>query len=145
LAVARRLLRRTSYSLGALAEAYGIPRPTHRAPDDVRALRSVFDAMLPALEARGVTTVEALLRYARGLQPNEPDPEPPALISLALSERRRLRLRYAGTRSPAPTEREVDPLEVTVERGALCLRAFCYLRNDVRTFVITRIVSVELV
>jgi DNA polymerase III subunit epsilon len=145
LAVARNLLRRSSYSLGSLARSYGLAAPTHRAMSDVRALRQVFAFLLEDLARLGVSTPRALLRYQRGLLPSDPEPRPPEIIALALSEQRRLRMRYNGSSAPAPTDREIDPIELVVERGTLCLRAFCYLRNDVRTFVIDRILAVELV
>lgn len=146
LAVSRRLLpRRPSHSLAALAQSLGIERPTHRALDDVRVLRGVFAAMTDMLGERGVTTVGALLRYQRGLLPDDPEPELPESIAVALQERRRLRLVYAGVSGSGITEREIDPIALTSERGVPCLQAFCYLRNDVRTFVITRIVRIDLV
>lgn len=145
LALARRLLRRSSYSLGALAVSFGLPKPTHRAMDDVRALQAVFEHLREGMRQLGVVTLGDALRYQRGLLPDQPDPEPPPLIAVAVREQRRLRLRYAGTSGPLPTDREVQPIELTIERGALCLRAFCYLRNDVRTFVIDRILSAELI
>jgi len=144
LAVARKLLRRSSYSLGNLARAYGVPAPTHRAMSDVRALRLVFGFLLDELRALGITTLADLLRYQRGLLPHEPEPQAPELISVAIRERRRLRLRYHGASSVTPSDREVEPIELVIERGALSLRAFCFLRNDLRTFLIARIESLEL-
>lgn len=145
LALARRLIpHRRSYSLAALATALGGTPPAHRAMADVLALRLVFDDLVPRLEALGITTLGDTLRFARGFGPADPDPIAPPLIAAALREGRLLRIVYVSVRSPQPVERVVRPLAVIRERGALYLRAYCFLRDDLRAFLIDKIQSIEI-
>jgi len=144
LALARRLLvRRRSYSLAALAADLAVPQPTHRAMADVFALRAVFEDLMGRLGPLAVATLEQLLRYTRGFAPGESEPLLPPLIADALLHGQLLRIVYASRSSPEPTERVIRPWELTNERGVLYLRAYCYLRNDLRTFAITKILHME--
>ncbi len=144
LVLARRLIRQPSYSLAALACTFHLPMPQHRAMSDVMALRALFEYLVPYLAAQGITTLEETLRFQRGLLPNQPDPVPPPLIDQALREGRRLRIVYRSRTTQGPTERLIQPLEVTQEPKGLFLRAYCYLRNDLRSFIVNRIESMEL-
>jgi DNA polymerase-3 subunit epsilon len=145
LALARRLLpARHSYSLAALAAALGVRPPLHRAMADVLVLRAVFDDLAARLAAQGITTLGETLRYARGFRPGEPEPALPAPITAALREGHPLRIVYASLSSREPIERIIRPLEVINERGVLYVRAYCYLRNDLRAFAIPKIVQLEL-
>jgi DNA polymerase-3 subunit epsilon len=146
LAVARRLFpKRHSHSLAALATALGSPPPSHRAMDDVLALRVVFDDMLTHLAALGITGLHDLLRYARGLRPGDPEPITPDIIVQALRDGKLLKIVYASRSTPDPTERLIRPLEITSENGLLFLRAYCYLREDLRAFVIAKMSVIEIV
>ncbi len=145
LVLARRLIHQPSYSLAALARELDLPTPQHRAMSDVVTLRALFEYLTPHLAAHGITTLEDTLRFQRGLLPDQPDPVPPPLIDQALRERRRLRIVYSSRTTQGPTERLVQPLELTQEPKGLFLRAYCYLRNDLRSFIISRIESMELV
>jgi DNA polymerase-3 subunit epsilon len=145
LAIARRLfLKRQSHSLAALAAALGSPPPSHRAMDDVLALRVVFDDLSAQLAALGITALGDVLRYARGFNPGDPDPAVPAPIADALREGRLLRVVYTSRSLPQPTERRIRPIEITSQRGVLHLRAYCYLREDLRSFVIDKITRIEI-
>lgn len=144
LSLARRILpRRRSYSLASLATDLGVQPPTHRALADVLALRAVFEDLAARLEALGITSVDETLRFARGFAPGDPDPAPPPLIADALRDGLLLRIVYNSRSSPAPTERVVRPWELMSEHGALYLRAYCHLRNDLRTFALARILHIE--
>jgi DNA polymerase-3 subunit epsilon len=144
LAIARRLFpRRQSHSLAALASALGSPPPSHRAMDDVLALRVVFDDMAKHLAALGITTLGDLLRYTRGLRPGEPEPIAPPVIVEALRDGKLLKIVYTSRNIPAPTERLIRPIEITSENGVLFLRAYCYLREDLRAFVIAKMSTIE--
>lgn len=144
LTLARRLLRRRSYSLAALCAELGLPAPTHRAMADVEATRALFMALLLLMEAAGVRTLGDALRLERGLQPGVAEPEPPAMIAQALAEGRALRIVYRSRSSPEPTLRTVRPIYVSVESSGLYLRAFCELRQDVRAFAVAKIELMEL-
>jgi DNA polymerase-3 subunit epsilon len=144
LAIARRLFpRRPSHSLAALATALGSPPPSHRAMDDVLALRVVFDDLAAQLAALGITTLGDVLRFARGLRPGDPEPAAPDAIAAALREGRLLRIVYASRSMPEPTERLIRPIEIANENGVLFLRAYCYLREDLRAFVIEKITQID--
>ena len=70
---------------------------------------------------------------------------PEVLLALrrALWQGRRVRLEYP-TRG-RPHMREVDPLVLVAREHVWYLAGFCHWRNDVRTFVVSRITAVELV
>jgi DNA polymerase III subunit epsilon len=145
LAIARRLFsKRQSHSLAALATALGSPPPSHRAMDDVLALRVVFADMVTHLAMLGITKLGDLLRYARGLRPGDPEPIAPAVIAEALRDGKLLKIVYASRSLPEPTERLIRPIEITSENGVLFLRAYCYLREDLRAFVIAKMNMIEI-
>jgi DNA polymerase-3 subunit epsilon len=145
LVLARRLLRRHSYSLQALSRDLGLSPPNHRAMSDVWALYGLFRYLAEQLAALGITALGDVLRYQRGLFPEQPDPVQPPLITQALRERRQLRIIYRSRSSPEPTERYIYPLELTQERSGVFLRAFCFLRDDWRSFALDKIEVMELV
>ncbi|MEO7912195.1 MAG: exonuclease domain-containing protein [Roseiflexaceae bacterium] len=145
LAIARRLFpKRPSHSLAALATALGSPPPSHRAMDDVLALRVVFDDMIVHLAALGITKLGDLLRYTRGLRPDDPEPIAPAVVAEALRDGKLLKIVYTSRNMPTPTERLIRPIEITSENGVLFLRAYCYLREDLRAFVIAKMSVIEI-
>jgi DNA polymerase-3 subunit epsilon len=145
LAVARRLFpKRQSHSLAALTAALGSTPPSHRAMDDVLALRVVFDDMATHLAALGITKLGDLLRYARGLRPTDPEPIAPAAIADALRDGKLLKIIYTSRSLPEPTERLIRPIEITSENGVLFLRAYCYLREGLRAFVIDKMSVIEI-
>jgi DNA polymerase-3 subunit epsilon len=144
LALARRLLRRPSYSLAALAAELGLPAPTHRAMADVETTRALFWRLAELMAEAGVSTLGDALRLERGLRPGLAEPEPPALIARALAEGLSLRIIYRSRSSPEPTARTVRPIYVSVESSGLYLKAFCELRQDVRAFAVAKIEQMEL-
>jgi DNA polymerase III subunit epsilon len=145
LAIARRLFpKRQSHSLAALATALGSPPPSHRAMDDVLALRVVFADMVMHLARLGITSLGDLLRFARGLRPGDPEPTVPETIAQALRDGKLLKIVYASRNLPDPTERLIRPIEITSENGVLFLRAYCYLREDLRAFVIAKMSTIEI-
>lgn len=144
LPLARRLLRRPSYSLGALAAELGLAPPAHRAMADVLALRGLFHHLRELMAGLGVLTLGDALRLERGVLPGAPEPEAPGLIARALAEGRALRIVYRSRSSPDPTARTVRPIYLSHERGGVYLRAFCELRQDVRAFAVAKIELAEL-
>lgn len=144
LVLARRLLRCRSYSLTALCAELDLARPSHRAMADVLATRELFHYLRGLMAAQGVLTLADALRLERGLLPGDQEPEVPPLIALALAAGQTLRIVYRSRSSPEPTTRLVRPLYLSQERSGVCLRAFCELRQDVRTFAIAKIDHAEL-
>ncbi|GIV90168.1 MAG: DNA polymerase III subunit epsilon [Chloroflexus sp.] len=140
LELARRLgIRRGSLSLGALATSFGLPTPTHRAMDDVLTLHVLFDRLVAKLADYGVTTLYDALRFTRGLLPGQPEPEAPPPLAAALASGTTLRIIYTSHSNPQPIERRIRPIELVVEPNGLSVRAFCYLRNDIRNFLLAKI------
>lgn len=144
LLLARRLLPdRRSHSLAALVAALGGRPPTHRAMADVLALRMVFDDLVWRLAQLRIVSLGETIRFARGFHPGQPEPTLPPLIADALRQRTLLRIVYDSLNGPSPTERVIRPLELMSERTGLYLRAYCYLRDDVRSFALKKILKVE--
>jgi DNA polymerase III subunit epsilon len=144
LSLARRLLRRPSYSLVALAEHLRLSLPTHRALDDVLALRGVFYYLAELLAERGITSLYDVLRFDRGLLPGEPELPLPLIVAQAMHEKRRLRIVYSSRSTPEPTTRLVTPLSLSREGNYIYLRAYCFLRHDLRAFALDKIEAMEL-
>jgi proteasome accessory factor B len=61
----------------------------------------------------------------------------------ALLARKRVRLLYKGIGRGEETEREVDPWALCLRRGVWVLVGWCHLREAERTFLVDRIVAVE--
>ena len=145
LTLARRLFpKRPSHSLNALALALGATPPSHRAMDDVLALRVVFADLAARLASLGITTVGDLLHYGRGFNIGEAEPASPPPIADALRTGRLLRVVYRSRALPEPTVRVIRPIEVIKQREALFLRAYCYLRHDLRMFLIDKLIEIEM-
>ena len=62
---------------------------------------------------------------------------------LALSRRRRLRLRYVVPSRDEVTDRDVDPMRVTNMAGRWYLEAWCHRAEEVRLFRVDRVVGIE--
>lgn len=145
LTLARRVYpKRQSHSLHALALALDASPPSHRAMDDVRALRAVFDDLVAHVADQGITTVGELLHYGRGFNLGEAEPASPAPIADALRTGRLLRVVYSSRALPEPTARVIRPIEIIKQREALFLRAYCYLRQDLRMFLIDKLTEIEM-
>ncbi len=144
LTLARRLMRQRSYSLATLATQFNLPAPSHRAMDDVRTLAALFSQLCSQMAELGIQTVADALRFERGLLPGAPEPEAPPLVAQALAEQRLLHIIYTSRSEGGPVARTVRPLYLSVETAGLYLRAFCYLRNDIRTFALAKIVQMDL-
>jgi DNA polymerase-3 subunit epsilon len=145
LVLSRRLLQRSSHSLPALASDLHLDPPSHRAMQDVLTLRGVFTYLYDRLRSQEITRLGDVLRLQRGLSPGQPEPVPPPLIAEALQRQVCLRIVYRTRGSPKAEERIVRPYDVVQERRGLHLRAYCYLRNERRTFIIDKIEAMELI
>jgi DNA polymerase-3 subunit epsilon len=139
------LPRRSSYSLQALAHDLHLPPPGHRAMQDVLALHGLFGHLRTHLATLEISTLEELLRCERGLMPNQPDPVPPPLVQQALEAGQCLRIVYRSRSTPEATERVVAPLVLAQEGNRVFLRAYCFLRQDERSFALDKIEAMELV
>jgi DNA polymerase III subunit epsilon len=146
LALARRNVTSSRYSLGALCEMYGIAQDhAHRAMGDVHATRALFERLSHLLRARGIQRVGDFLGAQGGVLRQEERPvKAPPLITEALARKQRLRIRYQDAYGSV-TERLVLPLQVSMRFGQLYLVAHCFMRNSSRTFAVDRIQEMALV
>lgn len=145
LTLARLLMpTRPSHSLHALALSLGLHRPDHRAMSDVLALQDLYTHLAPLMHAIGLTTLDEVLRYQRGLLPGDPELVAPPLIHQAIQEQRLLRFTYTSLSTPMRHERIVRPIDLARLRGKIYLRAFCFLRKDQRSFALDKIQSMEI-
>jgi DNA polymerase-3 subunit epsilon len=110
----------------------------------VLALRVVFADIVTHLSRLGITRLDDLLRFARGLHPGDPEPIVPDIIAQALRDGKLLKIVYTSRNLPDPTERLIRPIEITSQNGVPFLRAYCYLREDLRAFVITKMSMIEI-
>ena len=65
-----------------------------------------------------------------------------SMLSLAVQQRQRLLLRYRSWQGEE-TEREFDPYGIVVNEGYWYTSGYCHLRQDLRTFRVDRITSLE--
>jgi proteasome accessory factor C len=70
-------------------------------------------------------------------------PGVPAALNTALTEGRRVHLRYYVPGRDEATERDVDPIKLLVVDGRTYLRCWCRLAEGVRTFRLDRMLDVE--
>jgi proteasome accessory factor B len=74
---------------------------------------------------------------------------PPAVVrwleelSRAVAHKKRVHLRYRGAERREDTERDVDPYGLFQKGGAWFLAGHCHLREDIRTFHLSRVVSLS--
>ena len=95
---------------------------------------------------------EKLLKQARALQeaitfnvvpsPFKLQNEFVVILSSAVQQRQRLRLRYLSWRGDE-SERAYDPYGILFNEGYWYTSGYCHLRQDLRTFRLDRIVSIE--
>lgn len=145
LSLLRRYFRFRSNALSKVADALGIEKETsHRALADVLTTRAVFQYIISELKPQ---TLRELLHMQGGPVPwgdaeaREEIPLPPALEE-ALRSRRKLFLCYVdefGSRS----ERWVSPVDVSMKKEYIYLRAFCHLRDAERSFRLDRVVEMR--
>jgi len=121
----------------ALFLAEGVLRQYHGtryAADLARACRKI---------AAGVSADLASSHSFRISAPRPTDPVVHQALEKAIRDRRRLAILYYSASRDEETRREVDPMHLVNVDGQFYLVAFCHLRQCVRTFVPTRIRSIE--
>lgn len=149
LTLARRILDLSHYSLDQVCQALGIPFSVrHRALPDALVTHQVFVNLVNRLRAQGVETAADLiraqggpLRFQNGTIPSN-SPGVPAQIHEAIENNWLLQISYKDAQGQE-TERIIRPLGVIERYGRLYLVAYCFLRNDQRTFSIARITSLR--
>jgi DNA polymerase-3 subunit epsilon len=147
LALVRRLYRFASNSLPAVAAVMEIETGTaHRAMGDVDTTRQVLGRILRDIEDRwGAATLGELIAFQGGPIPY-PHPRAvplPPTIAEALDCGGRVRMRYVNA-AGQETSRVIRPLIVHEDRGYQYLVAFCYLKEEQRTFRLDRVIEMTL-
>lgn len=94
----------------------------------------------------GGSSPRELVRHVRVVNGRVPFKEPQTFetIGCALSERRRVRIRYYSWRTDESTEREISPLRLVHYRNRWYVDAFCHLTGQLKTFQIENIESAEI-
>lgn len=162
-ALARACYHFSSNSLGALGRTLGVcaAPPAHRALADVTTTWGVLDwfladlrrqgrrldtlADLLALQGRGGAAARGPRRTGSAARPATGRGEStPTLVARAIAAGYTLQTRYVSADGTL-SERRIAPRRVTLELGTLCVVAYCYLRQEERTFRLDRmeILAVE--
>lgn len=102
-------------------------------PDQVAIVDGVLATLESAALDQSVPAVDVHVEPA--------DPAVHSAVSGAVSQRRRVHLRYAGAARDDLTERDVDPIRLRTERGHLYLEGWCHRAQDMRFFRLDRIVE----
>ena len=98
-----------------------------------------IERVLPATLRARVQAVGDTIVF--DLPPSDAPPWGEALagLSAAVSERRRVRLRYQSPAAETETEREVDPYGLVYRTGRWYMVGHCHLRRDLRVFRLDRV------
>ena len=116
----------------ALAPAFAFAEQTPPAQTDSQPVYAAEEAAV----ASSAVAVE--------VDPPNRSPDTLAIIDRALRERRRLHLTYYVPARDETTERDVDPMRVSVVAGRSYLEGWCRSAEAVRLFRLDRITSVRL-
>jgi DNA polymerase-3 subunit epsilon len=126
---------RSSYSLQNLARDLHFEKGTHRALTDAHACRELFlrcrqtigeDASPSALASASGAPLDFICHAPRHA-------ELAFRLAEAMRSRVDVRIVYRSAAGET-TERDVRPLAFVIVGGSICLRAFCRLRREERTF-----------
>lgn len=106
--------------------------------------REAVDSALAKLEDAAEEAAVASSAVAVEIDPPNRSPDTLAIVDRALRERRRLHLTYYVPARDETTERDVDPMRVSVVAGRSYLEGWCRSAEAVRLFRLDRITSVQL-
>jgi proteasome accessory factor B len=140
-------------------EGYYLP-PLTFSPEELAVLYTAGAAALESGAFPGRNELAHALRKVAFLNPDAPEPVPVRLdvnriegagaldahleaLWTALNARKRVKLRYRSPTQPEPTEREVEPYGLVLHGGTWTLVANCRMRGGVRSFLVHRILSLE--
>ncbi len=111
------------------------------------AVRSAFERIGSVLSKDSLALIDRMRDTigvrAFGAKLQAPAADHLASLQRALTERRRLRLRYYSMSRDDETDRQVDPYHLTLHGGGFYLVAHCHLRDEVRLFAVERIRELE--
>jgi predicted DNA-binding transcriptional regulator YafY len=111
------------------------------------AVNSAFDRITSVLSRDALKLLDQMRETigirAFGAKLQLPAAEHLPTIQRALTDRRRLRIRYYSMNRDDETVREIDPYHLTYYNGGLYLVAYCHLRGAPRIFAVERIRQIE--
>jgi DNA polymerase III epsilon subunit-like protein len=147
LLLARRYYHFPNNSLGNICTFLNFSvKDEHRAMGDVVLTRMVFEKFLTDFKEKGLVTLEELLFLQGGsisIPGNEEISLPP-LLEEALKRKGKVKIKYCSANSKE-SFRVIEPLEIASLGDYLYLLAFCYLRQEKRTFRLDRVISLQMV
>lgn len=105
--------------------------------------RAAVDSALAKLEGAAGDAAVASAAVTVEVDPPSASPLTTAAVEQALRERRRLRLSYYVPARDETTDRDVDPMRVSVVAGRSYLEGWCRRAEAVRLFRLDRITAIE--
>ncbi len=138
---------RHSYSLSSLRREHCLEgREIHRALADALTCRDLFLVCVRRLAAQGVCRVEDILERSGPplsfVSRRPPEAERICLLSRALGKGEPVEITYMSGRGER-TVRRITPLSFLLVGGVPALEAFCHLREERRTFLISSMERIE--
>jgi proteasome accessory factor C len=142
-----------------LSNADAIGRPLRLSPDEALPLivglrmladlpglydRAAVDSALAKLESAAGSAAASSAAVSVEVEPAGSDPVVLETVEQALREGRRLHLSYYVPARDETTERDVDPMRLSVVDGWSYLQGWCRLADAVRLFRLDRITSIRL-
>src|SRR5688572_25192267 len=142
--IARRRFGRGGNALQILSRRLGMEPPVaHRALADALTTAGVFERLMEPVGGWNVCLCDAIREQGgpMGLLPVSPRENLlPLELEEALEQRCAVMMEYLDARQQR-TQRKIEPLQIRRFNGELTLVAHCHLRNDRRTFKLSRIVQ----
>ena len=136
----RRPMRLTSSELGALELGLAMLR-AERPPDERKAVNGALERLRKAMVAIPSDAIAAGKREAS--LPSSGNPSTLAAVQDAMTARRTIRIRYRGGSKAEASERTVHPYALVVASGSWYALAQCESSNQVKSFRLDRIESIE--
>jgi len=145
LALARRNFDFPRNTLESVAAHLGVAHEkAHRAMADVIITKGVFERIIERFGGWQGLKLGKLLQLQGGViaAPAEIDIALPAEIEDAIRNQKELQIRYQSSYGRM-TVRTIRPLEIITGVDSVMMVAFCYLRNEKRTFRLDRILEIR--
>ncbi|MBI3796752.1 MAG: WYL domain-containing protein [Deltaproteobacteria bacterium] len=145
--IARRYYSFLHNNLGTIAARLNISYPhQHRALHDARITAQILNVFARDLARRKVVKIEDLVTSLEKLSSSESEAIRvlPAALREAHDHGLSLEIRYLASNLETSTRR-IDPIDISVGRRLVYIRAYCHLRQDERTFRLDRITEMRIV
>lgn len=116
-------------------------------PVDVTAVEGALaktERVMPEKLLSQVRALQEAITFNVSLPPVQPQHDSVVILSYAVQQRQRVRLRYEAW-GGSESERDFDPYGILFREGYWYTAGYCHLRQDLRTFRLDRIVALELI